>query len=203
MVIAIKALRILIMFSSIANGLRLRKRQIPQQLKDKIRLHHGSVFDVAGAPGQGMMFFLTPQKRWDGPLAEKMPIHAGEELRVQADLVINHPKPGQVFDFPGFESGFDKIFIGILAKWDDGIFFEDRELVACYRESILKARSIGLKHIVFPALGKDKTDFPHIKFARLALNGIFEALGDPVERITIACADKRMMDTYKKRLEGN
>ena len=157
--------------------------------------------ELAGQPGQALTFFLTPRVRWDGPLAQKILDVAGEPMREQAKLIIKSPKPGQVYDFPDFGSGFEKLYVGILDEWDDGVLFEERRMVSCYRKVIEKAKSAGLESIVFPALGKDKTDFPHIKFARLAMKGIFSALGDPVQTVTIACADKRMMETYQRRLQ--
>ena len=148
-----------------------------------------------------LLFFLPPTLKCDGPLAQQVIARAGAALPAQVkEIIPQRAKAGSVYLFPGFDSGFSKLLIGILPQWDDGVLFDARDLVHCYAGALEKTKSAGLKSLVVPALGKDKRDFPHLKFARLALNGIGRSIDESLESITIACADKRMMDVYEKRL---
>ena len=125
---------------------------------------------------------------------------AGPELD---HYILNHvmsPKSGDVVALPGFDSGFKTLFVAVLAEWDGGSGFEERDLLNCYRRPVEQAQATGLKTLVIPALGRDKRDFPHIRFARLALRGLHEKLDNRMDSVTIMCADRAMVATYQGQL---
>lgn len=168
---------------------------------NKIRLYHGSIFDLDGEV-EGIAFFMPENLAWEGLLNKSVLERAGPELDTHILNSVQSPRPGSVFVVPGFDTVFQNLFMGILNEWDGGIDFQDRDLVRCYKDSVIKAAEAGLTRIAFPAMGRDKRDFPHIRFARLAVKGIGQglAVSPAIESVTIACSDMRMMETYRTRL---
>lgn len=140
---------------------------------------------------------------WEGSLNRSVQKAAGPELDEYVINTILAPRSGEVFTLPKFNAPFQALFMAVIHEWDGGIDFEDRDLVRCYRESVTLAAKEGLSSIVFPAMGRDKRDFPHIRFARLAVEGIGQGLAanPSIMRVTIACSDQRMLNTYKTRLK--
>jgi len=163
-----------------------------------IRLHHGPIFDAPAC--DSLVFFMPQTLEWSGPLNRTVLARAGESLDSYVLDHVNKPKPGEVFALPPFSLPYRGLFMAVLAEWDGGVDFNDRDLLNCYRRAIDLAQEKGFRTIAFPALGRDKMDFPHIRFARLALQGILDRLDDRLEGVTIACRDMRMMDIYKQRL---
>lgn len=170
---------------------------------NKIRLHHGPILEVAHT-AEGMVFFMPEDLDWDGPLNRSISAAAGEKFDPYILENVHAPRSGEVYALPGFDSPFKALFMAVVTEWDGGIDFEDRDLVRCYREAIHLAAKQNITHIAFPAMGRDKRDFPHIRFARLALEGIMQGLShEPtIQQITIACTDKRMVQTYTERLKN-
>ncbi len=169
---------------------------------NKIRLYHGPIFDLAGAV-EGIAFFMPEDLSWEGSLNRSVAMAAGSRLDEYILANIHGPKTGEIYALPGFDTPFQALFMAVLNEWDGGIDFEDRDLIHCYRESVRQAGRQGLTRIAFPAMGRDKRDFPHIRFARLAIEGIAQGLASSpsIVSVTIACSDKRMMDTYQTRLK--
>lgn len=169
---------------------------------NKIRLHHGPILEL-GNTAQGMIFFMPEGLDWDGPLNKSISMAAGAKLDQYILDHIHAPRAGEVYALPGFDTPFQALFMAVVNEWDGGIDFEDRDLVRCYREAIHLAAKQNLTHVAFPAMGRDKRDFPHIRFARLAVEGIAQGLShEPtIQAITVACTDRRMMDTYMVRLK--
>ena len=169
---------------------------------NKIRLYHGPIFDLNGAV-EGIAFFMPEDLSWEGSLNKSVAIAAGPRLDEFILSNIHGPRSGEVFALPGFDTPFKALFMAVVTEWDGGVDFEDRDLVRCYREAINLAAKQGITKIAFPAMGRDKRDFPHIRFARLAVEGIAQGLaGNPsVQSVTIACSDRRMTDTYRTRLK--
>lgn len=147
------------------------------------------------------MFFMNPDLEWSGPLNQAVLHMAGPELDAFVLDTVQKPKCGEVYRLPGLASPYKALFMGILNPWDGGIDFEDRDLVNCYRRTIDKAQDAGIKNVAFPAMGHDKRDFPHIRFARLALQGILDKLDNRLDEVRIVCRDRRMVDTYTERLK--
>lgn len=169
---------------------------------NKIRLYHGPIFDLSGAV-EGISFFMPEDLSWQGSLNRSVSIAAGPKLDEYILSNVHAPKSGEVFALPGFNTPFKGLFMAVVTEWDGGEEFEDRDLIRCYREGVHLAAKQGLTKVAFPAMGRDKRDFPHIRFARLAVEGIAQGLANnpSVESVTIACSDKRMMDTYRTRLK--
>lgn len=110
------------------------------------------------------------------------------------------PKNGEVFALPGFKTPYRAMFMAVLGRWDGGIGYEDREILNCYRRTMRLAKEHGIKTIAIPAMGRDKRDFPHIRFARLALKGIAENFDSSIEKVIFYCPDKRTYNTYMEQL---
>lgn len=145
---------------------------------------------------------MPPRLEWSGSLNHEILGLAGPRLDDYILNEIQHPVSGTVHCLPAFDMTDRKgLFMAVLSEWDGGIDFEDRDLVKCYRSAVDLGQRMGIKSMAFPAMGKDKRDFPHIRFARLALQGILERLDGNLEEVVIACADRRMYDTYKDRLQ--
>jgi O-acetyl-ADP-ribose deacetylase (regulator of RNase III) len=183
------------MFKHIAERFKPSKHQFA----GKIRLHYGPILEMPGC--EAMTFFMSPRLEWDGPLNGAVLARAGNGLDDYILTHVDHPKPGQVFALPAFDAGFKGLFMAVVDEWDGGVDFNDRDLVRCYCDAVIKAQEAGIKTIAFPAMGKDKRDFPHIRFARLALQGILEGLDERMDSVIIACVDKRMINTYQDRLD--
>lgn len=169
---------------------------------NKIRLHHGPILDMADRV-EGLAFFMLPDLSWEGGLNRSIAAAAGPKLDEYVLAHATNPKPGEVFLLPSFNMKFKALFMGIINEWDGGVDFEDRDLINCYRDTVKLAEGHGITSLVFPALGRDKRDFPHIKFARLAIQGITQGLYDSpaIQSVTIACADQLMTNTFRNRLK--
>lgn len=169
---------------------------------NKIRLYHGPILEL-GNSVEGLTFFMPEDLEWSGPLNKSVAAAAGKRLD---RFILDHvqsPRSGEVYALPGFDSPFQTLFMAVVNEWDGGIDFEDRDLVRCYRETIHLAAKQNISRVAFPAMGRDKRDFPHIRFARLAVEGIAQGLShEPtIRQVTIACTDKRMVQTYTARLK--
>lgn len=183
------------MFKQIADRLNPSKRHLVR----KIRLHYGPILEIEGC--ETIVFFMSPHLEWRGSLNHEILGLAGPRLDDYILTKIERPQSGTVYSLPPFDmTDRNSLFMAVLNEWDGGIDFEDGDLVKCYRAAVELAQRMGVKTIAFPAMGKDKRDFPHIRFARLAIQGILERLDDNLDDVIIACADKRMYDTYKDRL---
>lgn len=182
------------MFKNLTDRLGLSK----PQFNDRIRLYHGEILKTPGC--EAIVFFMTPNLSWEGALNRDILARAGADLDTYAlDHIVN-PRPGEVFELPPLALPFKKLFMIILNKWDGGVDFEDSDMVKGYRRAIKMAQDAGIKTIAFPAMGHDKRDFPHLRFARLALQGINEGMDGRLTEVKIVCRDQRMVDTYQERL---
>lgn len=144
---------------------------------------------------------MPPRLEWEGSLNHEILGRAGPRLDEFIVNKLERPRSGTAHCLPSFDmTDRQGLFMAVLSEWDGGIDFDDADLVRCYRNTIEQAQQLGFTSVAFPAMGKDKRDFPHIRFARLAIQGILERLDDRMNEVYIACADKRMYDTYKDRL---
>ncbi len=144
---------------------------------------------------------MRPKLDWGGGLNRAVLEAAGPDLD---EYVLNHitsPKSGQVFKLPPFQTGYKALFVAILADWDGGVGFEERDLLDCYRHTLELARAAGVHSLAIPAMGRDKRDFPHVRFARLALQGILERLDTGMAFVKIVCIDHTMMRTYQEQID--
>lgn len=147
------------------------------------------------------MFFMHPNLEWGGALNHAVLKAAGGELDTYITENVVTPRSGEVFALPPFGTHYKALFLAVLADWDGGNGFEERDLLNCYRRCIVKAEQRGVRTIAVPAMGRDKRDFPHIRFARLALQGLLEKLDDRIEFVKIMCVDRTMMGTYMTQMD--
>ena len=183
------------MFTRIAQKLR---RNNPQYL-DRIRIEQGEILSQMDC--EAILFFMHPNLEWGGGLNSNVLEIAGPELD---SYILNHihkPKSGQVFALPPFQSGYKAMFMAVLNDWDGGNGFEERDLLNCYRHTIEKAEKMGIRSIAIPAMGRDKRDFPHIRFARVAVQGIMERISDKIDFVKIMCLDWTMRSAYQNQID--
>lgn len=184
------------MFKRIAQKLRSNKSA---KHISKIRVEYGSILGQSDC--EAMLFFMRPNLQWGGELNVAVLEKAGEGLDTHILENVHKPKSGEVYALPGFGTQFKNLFMAVLPEWDGGIGYEERDMLNCYRHLIEKAHDLGIKTIAIPAMGRDKRDFPHIRFARVALQGIMERLDDRLEMIKIVCVDRTMMATYEGQIQ--
>ena len=166
---------------------------------DRIRIEHGEILSQDDC--EAILFFMHPNLKWGGNLNKAVLNMAGQELDTYILENATTPRSGEVHILPPFGTKYKALIMAVLADWDGGVGFEERDLLDCYRHAISKAQDAGIKTIGIPAMGRDKRDFPHIRFARLALQGILEKLNTGVEYIKIVCVDHTMMRTYQDQIE--
>ena len=182
------------MFKKLAQKLRPPKTG----LLHRITIEHGEI--LAQSDCDAILFFMPVNLAWGGNLNAAILNKAGATLDDYIMENVLKPKAGEVFCLPAFEAPYKNIFMAVLAEWDGGVDFEERDLLNCYRRAIAGAQQQGIKKIAIPALGRDKRDFPHIRFASMAIQGILETLGGSIEEVRIVCVDKRMLETYKQQI---
>jgi O-acetyl-ADP-ribose deacetylase len=178
------------MFKNIVAKIRPSK----PEFIDRISIEYGGI--LAQTDCESIHFFLYPDLEWGGELNYALLKMAGPELDAYVCEHVTTPHNGEVFAVPAFNAPYKQMFLAILGEWDGGIGFEDREILNCYRHTIRMAQEMGIKSIAIPAMGRDKRDFPHIRFARVALKGINEALDARTDRVKIYCVDRRTYETY-------
>ncbi|PZQ45782.1 MAG: hypothetical protein DI551_06490 [Micavibrio aeruginosavorus] len=183
------------MFKRIAQKLRPNK---PLYL-DKVRVEYGEI--LAQDDCEGILFFMHPSLKWGGGLNKAVLDISGPAIDEYVLSTALTPKSGDVYALPPFESGYKAMFMAILPDWDGGNGFEERDLLNCYRDTVAQAEQHGVKRLAIPALGRDKRDFPHIRFARLAIKGILERLDERLDYVKIMCVDRTMMATYQAQLD--
>ncbi len=183
------------MFKRIAQKLRPNN----QVYTDRVRIEYGEILSQGDC--ESILFFMHPNLQWGGGLNKAVLELAGHELDTYVLEHIHNPKSGDVFAIPSYAAPYKALFMAVLADWDGGNGFEERDLMNCYRETIERAANLGIKSLGIPALGRDKRDFPHIRFARLALKAILEKLDDRIQFVKIMCIDRTMMATYAGQLE--
>lgn len=165
---------------------------------DRISIEYGAILSQGEC--ESILFFMYPDLEWGGGLNKSILELAGQGMDDYVCENVIKPKNGDVFALPGFGSPYKNIFLAVLGRWDGGVEYEDREILNCYRRAIRLAKENGVKTIAIPAMGRDKRDFPHIRFARLALKGISEQLDASIERVAFYCADKRTYNTYMEQV---
>ncbi len=183
------------MFKRIAQKLRPTNRKCI----DKVRIEYGALLSQTDC--EAILFFMHPNLKWGGGLNCAVLDLAGPKLD---DYILEHatsPRSGEVFPLPAFNTRYKAMFVAILADWDGGNGFEERDLLDCYRNTIAEAQAMGIKSIGIPAMGRDKRDFPHIRFARVSLQGILERLDDRMDMVKIMCVDRTMMATYQTQMD--
>lgn len=183
------------MLKRIAQKLRPGNRQY----LDRIKIEYGEILSQEDC--DSILFFIRPNLEWGGHLNRAVLQMAGPELDHYVVENIITPHSGEVYALPPCNSKYKALFMAVLADWDGGNGFEERDLLNCYRETIEKAGIRGIRSIAVPAMGHDKRDFPHIRFARVAVKGLLEKLDDKIDCIKIMCIDRTMMATYGSQIQ--
>lgn len=166
---------------------------------DRIMIEYGEILSQGDC--ESILFFMHENLKWGGALNSAILKLAGPELGAYIQTHINTPHNGEVFALPPYNAPYKALFMAVLAEWDGGNGYEERDLMNCYRGAIGAAQDHNIKTIAIPALGRDKRDFPHIRFARVALKAIGEVLDPRLDYVKIVCVDHTMMRTYKGQLE--
>ncbi len=183
------------MFKRLAQKLRPSK---PVYI-DRVKIEYGEILSQGDC--EAILFFMRPDLKWGGDLNHAILKLVGAELDAYIARNVRKPKSGDVFALPPFNTHYKALFMAILSDWDGGNGFEERDMLNCYRDAINQAEKLGIKTMVIPAMGRDKRDFPHIRFARLALQGILDRLDDRLDFVKIMCIDRTMMATYTAQVQ--
>ncbi len=171
----------------------------PHRYFEKISIEYGEILSQGDC--ESILFFMQPSLKWGGDLNRAILAAAGEGLEKHILENIQNPHAGEVFALPGFDTAYKALFMAILPDWDGGNGFEERDMLNCYRRMLDLARKQGIKTIAVPAMGRDKRDFPHIRFARVALKGLLDRLDKHIDIVRIYCVDHTMMTTYAGQLD--
>jgi O-acetyl-ADP-ribose deacetylase (regulator of RNase III) len=121
------------------------------------------------------------------------------------DTILEHvfkPVAGDVFVLPGLNLPVKHLMLAIMPPWRDGTFDkQDRDLLVCYRHPVEVARRMKFKKIAFPAIATGKRfGYPLERAARLALSGILERMGEPLEEVRIVCLRDDVYEEFAARL---
>ena len=166
---------------------------------DRVRIEYGEILSQGDC--DSVLFFIQENLKWGGGLNSAIRDLAGPDLDAHIAAHVSRGRNGEVHALPPFNAPYKALFMAVLADWDGGNGYEERDLMNCYKAAITQAEEHGVKTIAIPALGRDKRDFPHIRFARVALKAIAEALDPRLDYVKIMCVDHTMMRTYQAQLE--
>lgn len=169
-----------------------------QEALKRINVTHGSFISSTDVEAWGC--FVTDDMSWDGRLNQRILNVAGEEFdEYTLDNVIQ-PKSGNVYCLPAFSAPVDRIFLGILPKWRDGLFDEEKLLTHCYKNLMAGLAEHETESISIPALGSGQRSFPRRRVARLIMNIIIQNMPETLKTIKIVCKDDLSFGAYKERL---
>lgn len=120
------------------------------------------------------------------------------------DLILEHifqPKAGDVFALPGLSLPAKHILFVMTPPWKDGGFDRaERDLIACYRNSVEAAVRMELSTLAFPAIATGKRNgYPAERAARLAFEGLLKRVRDPVRDVRIVCDQDKIYDVFAAR----
>lgn len=174
-------------------------KQSKHDFTDRIRIFQGDILSHTDV--DAVVTFITADLGLGGPLNRAFLSAAGDDLTRHIMKTVGKPKPGEVFLVPGFGSPMKHILLAVLPEWQGGTEGEDRALVQCYRGAVLLSQERGLRSLAFPSLGAGRLEFPHIRFARLALQGIVEGMDGRLEDVRIVCKGSDMAGIYTERLK--
>lgn len=113
---------------------------------------------------------------------------AGPELRA-ACAALGGCETGEAKLTPGFKLPARYVIHTVGPVWGGGMSDEDRQLAACYRNSLALARAHELASIAFPAISTGAYGFPPDRAAMIAIRTVIEEL-DPehsLKRVVFCC----------------
>lgn len=146
--------------------------------------------------------FVTRDMSWGGGLNQAVATSAGDSFDDYVLESIFKPKVGEVFSLPAFSAPVDRIFLGILPEWRDGLFDEEQLLIRCYRNLMTSLSDNKTDSIALPSLGAGKRGFPQKRVVRLTLSAIIQNMPDTVEEIKIICRDDESFEAYSSKLNN-
>ena len=89
-------------------------------------------------------------------------------------------------------------------RYRDGRHGEPELLASCYKESLTLAVANGVRSIAFPAISCGIYGYPIANATRIAVRTVAEFLATEasMERVTLACFGKDVLDAYQAALGG-
>jgi O-acetyl-ADP-ribose deacetylase (regulator of RNase III) len=113
---------------------------------------------------------------------------AGPDL-AEACAKLGGCATGEAKITPGFRLPARYVIHTVGPVWGGGESGEDRQLAACYRNSLALAAEQGLASIAFPAISTGIFGFPPGRAATIALRTVREALPDfpAIGRVVFCC----------------
>ena len=113
---------------------------------------------------------------------------AGPEL-AEACAKLGGCETGEAKITPGFGLPARAVIHTVGPVWGGGESGEDRQLAACYRNSLVLAAANGLTSIAFPAISTGIFGFPPGRAALIAVRTVREALPESpaIERVVFCC----------------
>ena len=169
-----------------------------QEARQRIKVTQGNFLEADDVEAWGC--FVTQDMSWDGALNQAILKEAGDELDEHILENVFQPKTGQVFCLPAFGAPVDRILLGILPKWRDGLFDEEQLVRRCYKHLMMSIAENNITSVALPALGAGQRSFPQRRVVRLTLSVVFEHMPDCLESLQIVCKDSGAFDAYQERL---
>jgi len=123
---------------------------------------------------------------------------AGPELLEECRL-LNGCNTGEAKITKGYRLPAKYVIHTVGPVWRGGDFREEEILALCYRNSLLLARSYGLKTIAFPSISTGAYRFPVERAACIAVEEINKFLENDksFEWVKIVCFDDFTYNSYK------
>ncbi|MGB1077684.1 MAG: macro domain-containing protein, partial [Bdellovibrionales bacterium] len=169
-----------------------------QEAKQKIKVTQGSFFSVTDVGAWGC--FVTQDMSWDGQLNQAILAEAGEEFDAHVLEHIFQPKAGQVFCLPAFSAPVDRIVLGVIPTWRDGLFDEEQLVIRCYKNLMKVVSDHNIDSLALPSLGGGQRNFPQKRIVRLTLAALIDNMPDCLETLHIVCKDEDSFSAYQERL---
>lgn len=115
---------------------------------------------------------------------------------------IYKPRPGDVYNVPGFDLAAQQLLICIIPLWKDDFARENKHVTNAVRKALEAARDQGIKTLAIPPIGSGKNGFPKPRAARLIVQGILDRLDNSIEEVRIVCPDEAVEGAFKERLQA-
>ncbi len=125
---------------------------------------------------------------------------AGDEFDTYVLEHVLQPKSGSVYCLPAFRAPVDRILLGILPKWQDSLFEEEKLVTRCYKNLMLSCADNKIESIAIPALGAGQNTFPQRRISRIILNIFLQNMPETLQSLQIICKDESSFDVYQERL---
>ncbi len=169
-----------------------------QDSYNRIKVIRGDFISVTDVQAWGC--FITQDMSWEGALNQRILEEAGEAFDAHVLDHVVQPKVGAVYCLPAFGAPVDKILLGILPQWRDGLFDEEQLLVRCYRNLMKSLEEHEIDSIALPALGAGQRSFPQRRVARMTMNILFQNMPETLDELSIVCRDEKSFEVYLEKI---